>query len=71
MHQMGIEKHQRLHLIEMALHALELMLCALDISFREKFSGSCNVLEGTPFEIIRMLTGFTFVFFHHQRITVT
>jgi len=62
---------EKLHLVEVAFHAFKLMLCALDVPFSEKFTGGCNVLESTSFEIVCVFTGFTFLFFHHRHFTVT
>jgi hypothetical protein len=70
MHQMGMSRSDKLHLVEMAFHAFKLMLCAFDVAFGEKFASGCDVFEGTTFEVVRMFTCFAFVFFHHQRFTV-
>ena len=58
-------------MFEVTFYAFKLMFCTLDVSFGEKFTGGADVLEGTTFEIIGMLTTFAFILFHHRQVTGT
>lgn len=67
---MGIICADAVHLPEVAFYTFKLMFDTLDVPFGEKLSSGCNVLQGTTYEIVRMLTTFTSVFVHHQQFTV-